>query len=69
MYWYVKPCLRQFCLVNAFQGPTLELPLDQVQAAFDANVFSVLRINRAVLPHMAARKQGMFITIGSIVAQ
>ena len=51
------------------QGPTLELPLEQVQAAFDTNVFSVLRVNRAVLPHMAARKQGMFITIGSIVAQ
>jgi 1-acylglycerone phosphate reductase len=51
------------------QGPTLELPLEQVQAAFDTNVFSVLRVNRAVFPHMAARKQGMFITIGSIVAQ
>jgi len=50
-------------------GPTLELPLEQVKAAFDANVFSVLRVNRAVLPHMAARKQGMFITIGSVVAQ
>jgi len=50
-------------------GPTLEIPLEQVQAAFDTNVFSVLRINRAVFPHMAARKQGMFITIGSVVAQ
>ncbi|KAI0003800.1 oxidoreductase [Russula compacta] len=49
-------------------GPTLELPLEQIQSAFDANVFSVLRVNRAVLPHMAARKQGMFITIGSISA-
>ena len=59
-----------FILLTSFpQGPTLELPLEQVQAAFDTNVFSVLRINRAVLPHMAARKQGMFITIGSIVAQ
>jgi 1-acylglycerone phosphate reductase len=58
-----------FHLVNFLQGPTLEVPLEQVQAAFDTNVFSVLRINRAVFPHMAARKQGMFITIGSIVAQ
>ncbi len=40
-----------------------------VQVAFDTNVFSVLRVNRAVLPHVAARKQGMFITIGSVVAQ
>ncbi|KAH9996015.1 NAD-P-binding protein [Russula vinacea] len=49
-------------------GPTLELPFEQVQAAFDTNVFSVLRVNRAAFPHMAARKQGMFITIGSVVA-
>ena len=56
-------------LISFPQGPTLEIPLEQVQAAFATNVFSVLRINRAVLPHMAARKQGMFITIGSIVAQ
>jgi len=56
-------------LISSRKGPTLELPLDQVQAAFDTNVFSVLRVNRAVLPHMAARKQGMFITIGSVVAQ
>ena len=57
-----------FCLVNFSQGPTLELPLEQIQSAFDTNVFSVLRVNRVVLPHMAARKQGMFITIGSISA-
>ena len=61
--------LSYFHLVNILQGPTLEIPLEQVQAAFDTNVFSVLRINRAVFPHMAARKQGMFITIGSVVAQ
>ena len=54
--------------VNISQGPTLELPFEQVQAAFDTNVFSVLRVNRAAFPHMAARKQGMFITIGSVVA-
>jgi NAD(P)-dependent dehydrogenase (short-subunit alcohol dehydrogenase family) len=57
-----------FHSVNYPQGPTLELPFEQVQAAFDTNVFSVLRVNRAAFPHMAARKQGMFITIGSVVA-
>ena len=67
--YYDKLCLSLFRLVNTSQGPTLELPLEQVQVAFDTNVFSVLRVNRAVLPHMAARKQGMFITIGSVVAQ
>jgi 1-acylglycerone phosphate reductase len=66
---FVKLCLSLYRLLNTLQGPTLELPLEQVQAVFDTNVFSVLRVNRAVLPHMAARKQGMFITIGSIVAQ
>ena len=58
----------RFHSVNYPQGPTLELPFEQVQAAFDTNVFSVLRVNRAAFPHMAARKQGMFITIGSVVA-
>jgi len=62
-------CDSLFRLMKISQGPTLELPLEQVQAAFDANVFSVLRVNRAVFPHMAARKRGMFITIGSVVAQ
>jgi NAD(P)-dependent dehydrogenase (short-subunit alcohol dehydrogenase family) len=55
-------------IVDIPQGPTLELPLEQVQAAFDTNVFSVLRVNRAIFPYMAARKQGMFITICSVVA-
>jgi short-subunit dehydrogenase len=63
------PEFHIFTWLNISQGPTLEIPLEQVQAAFDTNVFSVLRINRAVFPHMAARKQGMFITIGSVVAQ
>jgi NADP-dependent 3-hydroxy acid dehydrogenase YdfG len=45
------------------------MPLEQVQALFETNVFSVLRVNRAVLPHMAARKQGMLITIGSILGE
>lgn len=66
---YDKLCLSLLRLVNTSQGPTLELPLEQVQVAFDTNILSVLRVNRVVLPHVAARKQGMFIAIGSVVAQ
>lgn len=54
--------------VPAF-GPALEVPLDEVKAAFDANVFSILRVSRAVLPHMAARKQGLILNVGSVVGE
>ncbi|KAI0275313.1 NAD-P-binding protein [Gloeopeniophorella convolvens] len=47
-------------------GPVLETPLEHVQMAFNVNVHGVLRVSQAAFPHMAARKQGMFITIGSV---
>ncbi|KAI0066437.1 oxidoreductase [Artomyces pyxidatus] len=50
----------------AAHGPILEVPFDIVRDAFETNVYSVLRVARAVVPHMAARKQGLLVTIGSI---
>ena len=47
-------------------GPALEVPLDEIKAAYDTNVFSILRVSRAVIPHMASRKQGLIVNIGSI---
>ncbi|KAF8599709.1 NAD-binding protein [Ceratobasidium sp. AG-I] len=47
-------------------GPTLEVPIEQARATFDTNVLGMLRLAQAVFPHMAARKQGTFITIGSL---
>ncbi|KAI0066439.1 NAD-P-binding protein [Artomyces pyxidatus] len=53
----------------AAHGPTLEVPFDIVRAAFETNVYSVLRVARAVVPHMATRKQGLLVTIGSIAGE
>jgi len=40
-------------------------PVEQVQALFDVNVFGVLRVNRAVLPHMRAQGHGHVIYLSS----
>ena len=39
--------------------------VEQVQQVFDVNVFGVMRVNRAVLPHMRERGQGHIIYITS----
>jgi NADP-dependent 3-hydroxy acid dehydrogenase YdfG len=51
-----------------FLGPLVDLPLGTVQSAFETNVFSVLRVTHAVVPHMAKRKSGLVINMGSIAA-
>ncbi len=40
-------------------------PIEQVQQVFDVNVFGVLRVNRAVLPHMLERGSGHIIYVSS----
>ena len=35
---------------------------------YDTNVFSVIRMAKAVIPHMASRKRGTIVNIGSIGA-
>lgn len=39
--------------------------IEQVQQVFDVNVFGVMRVNRAVLPHMRERGNGHIIYISS----
>ena len=50
----------------AFSGPLEAFTSEQVQQQFDTNVFSVLRVNRAALPHMRRRGSGLLLQIGSI---
>lgn len=45
----------------------LDIPIEQAKNALDTNVLGMLRLAQAVFPHMAARKRGTFMTIGSIV--
>ena len=48
-------------------GPLAEVPLAQVKATFDANVFGLLAVTQAVVPSMAARRSGTVVHVASIV--
>ncbi len=47
-------------------GPIEEVSDEEVQRQFDINVFGPLRVIRAVLPHLRARKSGHILNITSI---
>ncbi|CAE6456483.1 unnamed protein product [Rhizoctonia solani] len=54
-------------VVVANAGPVLDIPIKYATLAMDTNVLGVLRLAQATLPHMASRKQGIFVTVGSVV--
>ena len=43
--------------------------LEEVQRQFDVNFFGVVRMNRAVLPHMRERRSGLLIQVSSLVGR
>jgi NAD(P)-dependent dehydrogenase (short-subunit alcohol dehydrogenase family) len=49
-------------------APLLDLPLAELQDTFDANAFGALRVVQAAVPHMASRRTGLVVTIGSVSA-
>src|SRR5262249_54822654 len=53
----------------AYAGPLEAYTPDQVRQQFETNVFSVLRVNRAALPHMRKQCSGLLLQIGSIVGR
>jgi NAD(P)-dependent dehydrogenase (short-subunit alcohol dehydrogenase family) len=46
-------------------GPAEAFTPEQVASVYDTNVLSTQRVNRAVLPHMRARRDGLVVWIGS----
>ena len=50
----------------AVRGAVEEVPIEQAQQMFDANVFGVMRMIQAVVPHMRQQKTGRVINISSV---
>ena len=53
----------------SYTGPLEAFTLKQVQQQFDTNVFGVLRVTRAALPHMRRQGSGLLLQIGSIAGR
>jgi NAD(P)-dependent dehydrogenase (short-subunit alcohol dehydrogenase family) len=46
-------------------GPTEAFTPEQIAAVYDTNVLGTQRLNRAVLPHLRAQRQGLLLWVGS----
>jgi len=53
----------------AYSGPLEAYTPEQVQQQFETNVFGMLRVNRAALPHMRKQGSGLLLQIGSIAGR
>jgi NAD(P)-dependent dehydrogenase (short-subunit alcohol dehydrogenase family) len=53
----------------SYSGPLEAFTLAQVRQQFETNVFSVMRVNRAVLPQMRKQGSGLLVQIGSIAGR
>ena len=53
----------------AVRGAVEEVPVEQAQRMFDTNLFGVMRMVQAVVPHMRAQKAGRIINISSVVGK
>jgi NAD(P)-dependent dehydrogenase (short-subunit alcohol dehydrogenase family) len=53
----------------AVRGAVEEVPIEQAQNMFDANLFGVMRMIQAVVPYMRQQKAGRVINISSVVGK
>ncbi|KZT41369.1 NAD(P)-binding protein [Sistotremastrum suecicum HHB10207 ss-3] len=50
-------------------GPIIDIPAEQAAQCFDTNFISVLRMTNEVVPHMASKKHGLIVNIGSVTGE
>ena len=62
-----------YALVNnagyGLWGCLEDLTVEEVKAQFETNLYAVLRMSQAVLPHMRDRRRGVIVNVGSVSGQ